>query len=714
MKDLSPVFFDMTRVTPEQVKQMNEEHHRMMLRQDPHWDEKRAQFEQQVQLIASNKKVNPHPQSTITIPVVVHLVYKTSAQNISDAQIQSQIRILNEDFGRTNPDTSDTPSAFLPLAANTGIQFCFATRDPNGFPTTGIERRQTTIASFSMNNAMKFYAQGGMDIWDPTRYMNIWICDMGNTGILGYGEFPIGSVTNTFGVVIDHTVFGDTLAVNSVYNKGRTTTHEIGHCFNLYHIWGDDGTACSGTDYCSDTPNQGGPTNGICLTFPHTDACTPTGNGIMFENFMDYTIDSCKNLFTVGQSARMNAVLSMPPYDALVTSNACQPFVLVNNDAGIEKILKPNGSVCTTFSPQILLLNWGADTLDSCLINYQIDANPWSTYSWNGSLPPLDTVVVNLPNITYPVAGSHTFTVCTSTPNGVGDAQPSNDCMTINFTIIGTGTALPFFEGFEAQTFPPPGWVVNNPDSSNTWMRTTLAASQGTSASVVMNNFNYTNGTGQKDELSEMLPLNLNTVSNPVLTFDVAYVYYKETTPATNQYTDTLTIFVSTDCGQTYTYIYKKGGLQLATTTPIPNGPSFVPNQYEWQFKVVSLQSYQWCTRALFKFVSTSDWGNNMYIDNINITNATDVKDLDLNSFVNVYPNPSPGMVNVEVETSAGPEMEIRVVDVLGRTITALKKQGQTSGTYTFDLSAQPAGIYFVQLITANGVVTRKVVLDKK
>jgi hypothetical protein len=708
--DHSPVFYNQGVVSPEQMQQMNADHHRMMQDRDPDYDSKREAFEQQVQALVNARKQEPNPQSTITIPVVVHLVYKTTTQNISDAQILSQIQVLNEDFGRTNPDTVDTPGAFLPVAANTGIQFCMAQRDPNGFPTTGIERRQTYMNSFIMNDAMKFYAQGGLDIWDPTRYMNIWICNMGSTGILGYGEFPTGNTTPTFGVVIHYSVFGDTLNVLPGYDGGRTTTHEIGHCFNLFHIWGDDGTACTGTDYCGDTPNQGGPTNG-CFTFPHTDNCTTTGNGIMFENFMDYTIDSCKNLFTVGQSSRMNAVLSIPPYSGLVTSNACQPFTLLSDDAGMRKITAPTGTVCTTFTPSVVLLNWGSDTLTSCILNYQVDAQVPSTFSWSGSLAPLDTETVALPPVTA-TGGNHTFTVYTTFPNGNTDAQPVNDTLAGTFTVIGTGSPLPYAQGFESGIFPPAGWVINNPDADTTWRRTTTSFSQTGTASAMVNNLGYVNGTGEKDELILQTPLNLSSVSTPVLTFDVAYTYYNQTFPTAQLYTDTLSIFISTNCGSTWTQVYKKGGAQLATMTPVPNGPLFVPGQSHWQFKTVSLGSFQSSTKAIFMFRNTCDWGNALYLDNINIVNATGVEEQDLGSMVNVYPNPTGGLIHVDLDMLQG-DVQLYVYNLLGREVAREQVRSGQPGI-TLDLSGEASGVYFVKIITASGSAVKKIVLDKK
>lgn len=259
-----------------------------------------------------------------TIPVVVHVIWITTAQNISDAQVQSQIDALNEDFGRYNADTNNTPAPFRSVASATQFQFCLARRDPNGNSTTGIERRQTTVTSFTTADLMKSYATGGLDAWDVNNYLNIWVCNLSGS-ILGYGEFPSTTHTNTFGVVIKYNCFGRVGTLNPRYNRGRTCTHEFSHCFRLYHIWGDDSGSCSGSDGVADTPNQAEETYG-CYTFPHLDACTTTGNGIMYMNYMDYSDDNCLNMFTAGQASRMFSAINAY-YRTLFSSIGCQEVI---------------------------------------------------------------------------------------------------------------------------------------------------------------------------------------------------------------------------------------------------------------------------------------------------------------------------------------------------------------------------------------------------
>ena len=238
------------------------------------------------------------------IPVVVHVVSKTATQNISDAQIQSQIEVLNRDFRMTNPDVSTVPAAFQPLTADARIEFVLASKDPDGNSTSGITRTTTTTTSFTHDDKVKSAGTGGADAWPSDRYLNIWVCQLGG-GLLGYAQFP-GGPADTDGVVVTHTAFGTTGTAAAPFNLGRTATHEIGHWLNLRHIWGDV-IGCTGTDLVTDTPNQNGPNVG-CPTFPSV-TCSNGPNGDMFMNYMDYVDDACMVMFSAGQVARIDACL---------------------------------------------------------------------------------------------------------------------------------------------------------------------------------------------------------------------------------------------------------------------------------------------------------------------------------------------------------------------------------------------------------------------
>jgi Pregnancy-associated plasma protein-A len=246
---------------------------------------------------------------SISIPVVVHVVYRGSQENLTDERILSQLAVLNEDFSRSHADTSLTPAAFKPVAGHPQLQFCLAHTDPDGQPTTGILRIPTAVNGFSIDlDDVKQTALGGHDPWPANRYLNLWVCAL-EDDLLGYATLP-GFDPSLDGVVIDYRYFGRNLGALAPFNLGRTATHEVGHWLNLEHIWGDDNNNCSGTDFVSDTPDQAQETYD-CPSFPLTDGCSPAFPGIQFMNFMDYTNDGCMNLFTQGQVQRMQQAIQV-------------------------------------------------------------------------------------------------------------------------------------------------------------------------------------------------------------------------------------------------------------------------------------------------------------------------------------------------------------------------------------------------------------------
>lgn len=242
-----------------------------------------------------------------TIPVVVHVVYHTAAENISDEQVRSQIEALNRDYSAANPDKISIPPVWSSLVVDSQVRFVLATKDATGAATTGITRTKTKATSFDTHDKMKRKSTGGADAWNRDKFLNLWVCSLGN-GLLGYAQFP-GGPADTDGVVILNTAFGTVGTATAPYNLGRTAVHEVGHWLNLNHIWGDTND-CSGTDHVDDTPDALAPNFGK-PKFPHV-TCENGPNGDMFVNYMDYVDDDTMVMFTHGQVARISATLSGP------------------------------------------------------------------------------------------------------------------------------------------------------------------------------------------------------------------------------------------------------------------------------------------------------------------------------------------------------------------------------------------------------------------
>lgn len=265
------------------------------MKADPELRKRRAEIEAQTQNVLRNKSAyRLLADGTIEIPVIVHVLYRAADENISDAQIASQIDVLNEDFNNTNADRTKVPLNFQDEQASVGIRFVLKQTI----------RKASSKRSWSTNDDMKFDAKGGSNVVDPQNNLNIWVVNKmtsyGST-ILGYAQFP-GGAAATDGVVIGHNYFGRTGKVSAPYHKGRTATHEIGHWVNLRHIWGD---ATCGTDYVDDTPFHN-TSNGGCPAADHRSTCSGTPLE-MWMNYMDYTYDECMYMFTNGQRDRMRA-----------------------------------------------------------------------------------------------------------------------------------------------------------------------------------------------------------------------------------------------------------------------------------------------------------------------------------------------------------------------------------------------------------------------
>ncbi|MEP7127262.1 MAG: M43 family zinc metalloprotease [Chitinophagales bacterium] len=390
-------------------------------------------------------KNNPgSTRSIITIPVVVHVIYKTNSQNISDEQVKSQIDVLNEDFQLSNADTSIIPDAFLPLAANCQIQFCLAAYDPNGDSTSGIVRTNTDISLFSTSDSMKFTNKGGDDAWPAKHYLNIWTCNLGG-GVLGYATLPQGNSGNskTDGVVVLYRAFGRQGTVVYPYNEGRTCTHEVGHWLGLSHIWGDDGGTCSGSDNIDDTPNQSDANYG-CPDYPLTDICSPLAPGVMFMNYMDYTDDRCMYMFTKGQSAVMTASLNGARQSILTSPAGCQG-VYFANDASVSKINYASDTIdYLSFKPGVVLANRGTNLLTSADVYYQVDGQDPAVYHFSGSLQTGQSYPIPFDNLYFTSEGDHIATAWSAFPNNQQDEFIFNDTANNSFTVISAITKNSF------------------------------------------------------------------------------------------------------------------------------------------------------------------------------------------------------------------------------------------------------------------------------
>ncbi|GEO11821.1 hypothetical protein SAE01_43170 [Segetibacter aerophilus] len=646
----------------------------------------------------SGEPDHSNSRTAYIIPVVFHIVL-TNPAAVTDSSIMAQLDVLNKSFSGTNADTARIPSYFKPLFGKTEIQFCLAQQTPDGEGTSGIERIKTTQNTFSPDNdAVKHAANGGANSWSPKRYYNVWLCSL-SSGILGYATFPSDSGTpDEQGVVVDYRSLPGGSLTN--YNTGKTLPHETGHYLNLFHIWGDDKGECTGSDEVGDTPNQTDATRG-CTNGIKTDACTPGGNGIMYQNYMDYSFDSCLVMFTKEQVARMESAL-LAYRSSLISSNACTQPVLKNYDARLSSIDQPAQRLCTSlFTPVVSIQNKGSQILTSLDISTQIDNGPITSYTWKGSLAYLASSVVTLNSINT-IVGIHTLTIYVSNPDNNTDENLAND--TISSTIQFYNPVKNVSESFEGSVFPPPGWDIQNPDNFITWKRVTGVSKTGT-ASVMIENFSYTS-VGSKDDLR--LPnVTLQNVDSAFLSFQVAAAAYSDVNAANNIW-DTLEVLASTDCGQTYTGLYKKYGRELVTRTAATT-TFFTPNASEWRKDSINLAPYLGQGNVLLTFRNTAGYENNIYLDDVNVRTVVINPNLKRLGFL-ATPNPTSGIIAVQFYPLPTNLRALQVYNIAGQKLTEVNvASGQAGNYYQLDITRYSAGTYIVRAVFTDRVITSKI-----
>ena len=413
----------------------------------------RAKFEAWLQPLIENYKsmqsVSSQSGGIITIPVVVHVIHSGqpigTAPNITDAQVQSQITVLNNDFRRL----AGTPGFNTNLVgADVQVQFILAKVDPNGNPTNGINH--VNLCQSSWSDAAVDAIVKPQTIWDPAQYLNMWSVNLSDPTLLGYAQFPSASglpgldndegEAETDGVVSNYSSFGSidynngTFLLQAPYNKGRTMTHEVGHWLGLRHIWGDGG--CSVDDFCADTPNAALPNFDCPIGI---DTC-PADPGLdMVQNYMDYTDDLCMNIFTADQKNRIMTVLNNAIRRAtLKTSTKDLPISLFANDAEIKIERTCSTASCGSAAPPptqtITLANRGTSNLTSASLSYTVNGGSATTYNWTGNLSPNGFTTFDMP-VAATVSGPIVITVASA--NGTIDQRASNNNATGTFTLPG-------------------------------------------------------------------------------------------------------------------------------------------------------------------------------------------------------------------------------------------------------------------------------------
>ncbi len=658
---------------------------------DPSLLLKRAAMEQETAAFVSMNQGMKKSGVAKVIPVVFHVIHEADGSNISKAQIENALVLLNQDFSRTNPDASQTPSVFQPLGADTEIEFRLAQKDPNGNCTDGITRTYSHLANNARNNVK------GLIYWPSNMYLNVWTVKSienvnGTPGqVIGFSQFPGTGPATTDGVVLVHNYVGDIGTAASSNYKGRTFTHEVGHWFNLRHIWGD---ATCGNDMVSDTPVQN-VNNSTCPSFPKIDVqCNNGPSGAMFSNYMDYTRGNCQNIFTWGQNARMQAALNSSTSgrnNLWSQSN----LVATGTDGSPPQLCAP----VAAFNSNAQFICEGASIT-------------WQDFSYNGTVANWDwqfgggtpsSSTQQNPTITYNTPGTYGVTLTVSNASG-------NDSKSVNGVVIVSPASAsvinyPWSEGFESGGFPKADWFLTNESPfTNTWELTSLAAHSGAN-SVYINNY-IGNGNGVDEFITNSF--NLSFMTGTTLSYWRAFAHRAQTP------NDILRVYASSNCGQLWTLRLTRSGLSLSTAGLISS--PFYPNASQWTQDNVSLAAslFSGKPNVRIKFQYTQDTGNNIYIDDINLNGTVSVNEIDkVEVPLEVYPNPTPSKASIEFQLDREAAVTLQIVDMTGRQVRILAQQRLPAGEYLYDVDAGlAAGSYFVHLRIGNQLAVRKLIIE--
>ena len=615
--------------------------------------------------------------SVLVIPIVFHIIHNNGPENISDAQVLDQVRILNEDFRLLNSDTSFIVPDFKPIAADCEIEFRLATIDPDGNCTTGIERIQSTL-TYDGDDGSK------LDPWPSSMYLNVWsVHDLGSSGAAAYAYYPGTAPPGADGVIAIHTYIGS-IGTGSP-GRSRVLTHEIGHCFNLAHVWGstnDPGVSC-GNDGVSDTPI----TKGWISCNINGSICNPP----LLENVQNYMEYSyCCLMFTQGQKARMHGALTSSTGGRNNLWQAAN-LIATGTDGSPAPLCAPVADFIASDS-----IVCAGDTIKFYDYSWAGQPSSWN-WSFPGGTPSSSTD--SFPRVVYPSAGVYDATLTVSNATG----SDTKAVTSLIYVASSTPQAIPFTEGFE-NAFPGNANVINQ-DNGNTWEQVNNTSYSGTHC-MRINNYSG-NSTGAVDEYISQV-YDFTGIFSPTLTFRVAYSQRTDTSRH-----DILKVYYSFDCGETWTWRYTRQAASLATVPP--HSTAFIPSSTsDWRLDNVSVPIFANRPSVRVKFMAISGRGNNLYIDDINLNGnlASNVSYNEALASLQLSPVPSRGRIDISFALDNSSQVSLEVFDLLGKKLTSVANQNFSRGNHELHFDGGlPDGIYFLKVTIDDAVSMRKFII---
>jgi PKD repeat protein len=633
------------------------------------------------------KNGNSRSSHVYTIPVVFHIIHNYGVENITDEQVYDAVRILNEDFRKLNPDVSQVVPAFANIVADCEIEFRLATKDRYGNCTNGIERIHSLLTYDGSQKAK-------LNPWPRDIYLNIWVVNIiaRDPSVKGYATLPIGAeglAALTDGILMVHDYTGGTGTANT--SSKHTLTHEAGHYFSLFHTWGNGqvGTEC-GDDDVEDTPiTRGSQGCNLNLAFCRP----PTIENV--QNYMDYSF--CFRMFTEGQKARMHAALN---------SNAASRNVLWQESS----LIKTGAINSTNLNTCLPIADFHTKSKLVCVgdnVNFK-------DFSWRGPINSWEWTFDNAtpsfsndknPTVVFNQTGWQKVTL--KVTNEFGEDEKVEE----QYIFVSQADIEPLYENFEMnETDFNNKWVVENYGNNATKFQLTGTSAYSGNQSIMLNNFDVDH-------------YDIDAVISPPFdvlnSFNTNLEFKYSLGMQADEIKDQLKIYYSTNCGQTWTQFFVRGGINLVNAGNFKN--SYVPTQESnWSEVIVQLPNPALSSNNVrFKFEYTRDeFSNNLYIDNINVTenyNFTGITNISKNELLfNLFPNPSNGTFVVQFENEKTTDVVLQVFDITGKEVWREQKSFG-AGVQQERISANMAnGLYNVRLIAGDNILSKKMIVSGK
>lgn len=632
--------------------------------------------------------------TSYTIPIVFHILHTGGPENISDDQVRDGVRILNRDYAKQNSDTAFIMPEFISAMSSTGIQFVLATKDPAGNCTNGIVHYYDIDTDWDESSPTLY-----SHTWNPTKYLNVYIVKtitMGNGfGAAGYTYFPgtFAPGSSMDAIVVLNNYFGSIGTGNNFLS--RVLTHEVGHWLNLYHVFGLNAaaTACDGDDFVDDTPSTMGFVSCPDMNDPSSyQICNP-GVSENFQNYMDYSY--CCKMFTNDQAQRMR--------NALESTDGARNNLSSPSNLLATGVVNP---IANCIPNADFNYNRSVTCVGAPVIFSDASTNAQTTnYYWQfpGGIP--GTSTLSAPAVIYNTPGVYSVTYTAG--NVAGTSSPITKSSIITVVSSAPNYTANYTESFETNSIPGSDWTNGNTSGGTNWEQSFDVAYTGSGCAKLPT----LNHTRMAKTWMVSPAIDISAISLPQLSFKLS------TAEVNPNHINTLKVFISNDCETTWTEIYSKTGTNLVTSNSTFS-PFYPTNTGDWRNEIIDLNSMSSYSHAKFKFIyirDTISGASNVFIDDINISSTSSVKEITNSIKCQVFPNPLNDVSQLEIDNTKTQLLKINITDVLGQEIFEIENKIVEQGNYKFPLFKNDklkAGIYFIKIENPETSVIKKLIVN--